>query len=49
MIVRGQFFRILALGAMNEGAGALHLLLEDMRVTIGGFIKPARIETACHY
>lgn len=35
---------------MNEGAGALHLVLEDMRVTIGGgYTKPARIETACHY
>lgn len=35
---------------MNEGAGALLLLLEDIRVTIGGgFTKPARIETACHY
>lgn len=38
---------------MNEGAEALHLVLEDMRVTIGGGItKPAcqsRIETACHY
>lgn len=50
MIVKGQFFSILALGAMNEEAGLLLLLFEIMRVTIGGgFTEPARIETACHY
>lgn len=50
MIVKGQLSSILGLGTMNEGAGALLLLLDDIRVTIGGgFTNPARIETACHY
>lgn len=35
---------------MNEEAGVLLLLLKVMHVTTGGgFTKPARIETACHY
>lgn len=50
MIVKGQLSSILGLGTMNEGAGALLLLLDDIRVTIGGgFTNTARIETACHY
>lgn len=50
MVVKGQFSSILALGAMNGEAGALLLLLEVMRVTIGGgFTKTASIEKACYY
>lgn len=50
MVVKGRFSSIFALGAMNEEAGALLLLLEVMRVTVGGgFTKTASIEKACHY